>query len=247
MFRAVLSDVDILKNSIPVIAEIIDEGVLKVDQNGLSMVSPDRAMVAVIDFKILSSAFDEFKVDSPASLGLNMANLSAVLKRVKSGDKIIMESGDNRLRITLEGEGKRTFEIPLLDISVEKPPVDKLNFTGRVELDSGLVESGISDADVVGDAIVMEASPSSFKMHAKGDVSSTEFELKKGDGGLLSLEAQGTVKAQYPLEYLKKMIKAGKLSKQIMLEFGKDYPLRISFKSLDKMALQFILAPRIES
>ena len=61
MFRAVLSDVDLLKNSIPIISEIIDEGMIRVDQNGMSMLSPDRAMVAVIDLKILSTAFDEFK------------------------------------------------------------------------------------------------------------------------------------------------------------------------------------------
>ena len=74
MFRIVLSDVDVLKNSIPIISEIIDEGLFRVDQNGISMLSPDRAMVAVIDFKILSSAFDEFKAQGEDYLGLNMAS-----------------------------------------------------------------------------------------------------------------------------------------------------------------------------
>jgi len=36
MFKMILSDVDLLKNSISIIAEIIDEGVFHVDQNGIS-------------------------------------------------------------------------------------------------------------------------------------------------------------------------------------------------------------------
>ena len=91
MFRAVLGDVDVLKSSIPIIAEILDEGLFRVDQNGISMLSPDSAMVAVIDFKILSSAFEEFKVQGEDYLGLNMQSLAAVIKRAKSGDKITLE------------------------------------------------------------------------------------------------------------------------------------------------------------
>ena len=57
-----LSNVDLLRNSIPIISEIIDEGVFKVDSNGLSLLSPDRSMIAVVNFQLLASAFDDFKV-----------------------------------------------------------------------------------------------------------------------------------------------------------------------------------------
>lgn len=246
MFRLVLSDVDLLKNSIPIIADIIDEGIFIVDQNGISLVTPDRTMVSVVDLKILSSAFDEFKTDAPESLGLNLANLSAVLKRVKGGDRLILESGKgNTVKITVEGGGKRTFEIPLIDIKTEKPPVDQLAFGGKVELETSVVEEGIADAEVIGDAVILEAGATGMKMYAKGDVSSAELELNKGDAVLLNYQVEKDIKAQYPLDYLKKMIKAGKLAKQMSLEFGTDYPLRLTFKAIDKLNLSFILAPRV--
>lgn len=245
-FKITLSDTDLLLNSVPIIAEIIDEGVFKVNQNGLSLLSPDRTMVAVVDFQLLSSAFEEFKVESDAELGLNLANLVAVLKRVKAGDKLTLQMGEkNRLEIIMEGNGKRRFEMPLLDIKTEKPPVEQLNFPGKIELETGILENGIADADVVSDSVVLEAGPGLFKMWAKGDVSSAELELKKGDNGLLNITAQSSVKARYPLEYLKKMVKAAKLSKQALIEFGTDYPMRIEFKAIDKVTLKFVLAPRI--
>lgn len=246
MFKIVLSDVDLLKNSIPIIADIIDEGIFNFDQNGLSLVTPDRTMVSVVDLKILSAAFDEYKIESSESLGLNLANLSAVLKRVKTSDKLIMEtSKGDKLKITVDGNGKRTFEIPVIEIKAEKPPVDQLNFGGKIELDTNVIEEGIADAEVIGDSVILEAGEAGFKMYAKGDVSSSELELGKDHNKLLNIKAEKTIKSQYPLDYLKKMIKAGKLSKQLIVEFGTDYPVRLTFKTIDKLNLSFILAPRV--
>ena len=249
MFKLALSDVDLLRNSIPIVAEIIDEGVFRVDQNGISLVSPDRAMVAVIDMKILSSAFDEYQCEGEELLGVNMVSFASVIKRVKSGDKIILEkeTGDNKFTVTIKGDGTRRFIVPLLDVKTEKPPIDKLAFTGRVEVESRLVEEGIADADIISDAVLIEANGTTFSIHARGDVSSTRMELKKSDKGLLDLKADGNIRSQYPIEYLKKMIKASKLSEQMVIEFGSNYPMRLGFKSIDKMSLSFILAPRVET
>lgn len=247
MFEISLSDTSLIRNSIPIIAEIIDEGVFKIDKNGLSLISPDRTMVAVVDFKLLSSAFDKFKVEEERELGLNLGNLVAILKRVGPSDKLTIKSGkENKLEIIIEGNGKRKFEIPLIDISVEKPPIEQLNFTAEAELDSSILEQGIADADVVSDSVIFETEDDLFRMLAEGDVSSTELEIKKGEEGLLKLKTDGKVKARYPLEYLKKMIKAAKLSKQAELKFGTDFPMRLDFKVLDKISLGFVLAPRVE-
>jgi DNA polymerase III sliding clamp (beta) subunit (PCNA family) len=104
---------------------------------------------------------------------------------------------------------------------------------------------GVADAEVIGDSVILEADAEGFTMKAKGDVRSSNFELKKNDKGLLKLETKKALKAQYPLEYLKKMVKAGKVAKHVTLDFSSDYPLRLTFKSIDKMSLSFILAPRV--
>ncbi len=248
MFKIALTDVELLKNTIPIIAEIIDEAVFKVDHNGISMLAPDRTMVSVVDFRIPSTAFEKFKVETPSSLGLNLANFVNVIKRIKSSDQVTMElSKDNtKLKITVEGNGKRSFEIPLLDIKDEKPPVDQLNFTGRVELESSIMEDGIADADIIGDSVIIEATPETFRISAKGDVSSAELEMLKKDSGMLKLHAPQAIRSRYPLEYLKKMVKAAKLSKHTVLEFGNDYPMRLEFSAVDKVHMSFILAPRVE-
>jgi proliferating cell nuclear antigen len=248
MFKISLDNTDLLKNSIPIIAEIIDEGVFKVDSKGLSLLSPDRSMIALVDFHLLSTAFEDFKVTGENALGLNLANLVAVVKRIKTGDKVVLSKDDesNVLQVVIKGKGTRRFEIPLLNIPTEKPPVEQLKFKGKIEIDSSILEEGITDADIVDDSIVFEGEPHAFKIWAKGDVNSSQLELKKGEEGLDKIEVLEPLRSRYPLEYLKKMIKASKFSDKVLLEFSNDYPLKMVFKDIDKIHLSFVLAPRVE-
>jgi proliferating cell nuclear antigen len=248
MFKITLDNADLLKNSIPIIAEIIDEGVFRVDAKGLSLLSPDRSMIALVDFHLLSSAFEDFKVTGENQLGLNLTNLVSVIKRIKAGDKVVLTKEDesNVLEVLIKGKGTRKFEIPLLNISTEKPPIEQLKFKGKIELDSNVLEEGITDADIADDSIVFEGEPHAFKIWAKGDINSSQLELKKGDQGLDKIEVAESLKSRYPLEYLKKMIKAAKFSDKVLLEFSNDYPLKMVFKDIDKIHLSFVLAPRVE-
>ena len=247
MFKMVLDNTDLLKNSIPIIAEIIDEGVFRITQNSLSLLSADRTMVAVVDFMIPGSAFEEFKVEGEEEVGINLASLVDVIKRTKSSDKVIIQSGkENRVSVVIEGNGKRKFDLALIDIKSEKPPIDQLKFPGKIEMMSEVLEEGIADADIVADSVVFQGGQDMFRMFTKGDMSSTELELKKGDDGMISATVSDSIKSRYPLEYLKKMIKAAKLSKNVSIEFGTDYPMRLGFVDVDRISLKFILAPRVE-
>jgi proliferating cell nuclear antigen len=248
MFKASLNEPKIFVDSILTIGELIDEGIFKIDKNGINLKATDRAMVAAIDFKILPTAFDKFEVKEKLSIGLNITNFISILKRVKSGDKLVLELKDsNRLEITIQNSSKRKFTLPLLELKEEElPQIEQLEFSCEAELSSDVLKDGLEDAEVVSDSVVFVASPTKFSIIAEGDVNRTELELEKGSEALLSLNAKEETRARYPLDYLKKMIKASKISNRVKLEWGKDYPMKIGFKVEDKLSLNFVLAPRVE-
>ncbi|MCX8000616.1 MAG: hypothetical protein N3A69_16980, partial [Leptospiraceae bacterium] len=107
------------------------------------------------------------------------------------------------------------------------------------------LQAGIEDAEVVSDSVLFEASREKFSMIAEGDISSAQLELEKGNEALLEIKADGTVRARYPLDYLKKMVKAAKIADSVTLEWGQDYPIKLSFKLENKLSLSFVLAPRV--
>jgi proliferating cell nuclear antigen len=241
-----MSDSSLLRDSISTIGELIDEGIFKADKNGLSLIAADRAMVAVVDFKLPATIFDKFEVDKEQTIAVNMTNLVSVLKRVAGNEKLELELKDNKLEIKMRNASTRKFMVPLLDITQEEiPPINQLDFKARVKVKADVLKSGIEDADIVSDSIVFEASKDSFTLRASGDISSTELNLEKGNDALLDINATGVVIARYPLDYLKKIIKASKLADEINLRWSKDYPIRMDFTSVDKVSLGFVLAPRV--
>lgn len=241
-----MSDSSLLKDSISTIGELIDEGIFKADKNGLSLIAADRAMVAVVDLKLPATIFDKFEVDKEQSIAVNMTNFVSVLKRIGGNEKLELELKDNKLEITMKNASTRKFTVPLLDITQEEiPPINQLDFKARVKVKSDVLKSGIEDAEIVSDSVVLEASKNGFNLRASGDISSTELTLDRGNNALLDFNATALVKARYPLDYLKKIIKASKLADDVNLRWSTDYPIRIDFTSVDKVSLSFILAPRV--
>jgi len=246
VFKATLSKLNLLTDSVSSIAELIDEGIFKVSKDGITLLAADRAMVAVVDYKLPSSVFEKYEVEGEHSIGVNIGNFLSILKRASSGDKLTFNLKENRLEILLEGTSRRRFTLPILDLSQEEvPQIDQLEFITRAELKPSIFQSGIDDAEVVADSVIIEASKTSFGMRAEGDISSAQLELEKGNEALLDLKSDGDIRARYPLDYLKKMSKAAKMSQTVSLEWGQDYPMKISFKSPEKVMLTFVVAPRV--
>jgi proliferating cell nuclear antigen PCNA len=247
MFKATLAEIGLMRDAVATISEIIDEGIFKITKKGISFIASDRAMVAVVDFFISASAFEKYEVDVEQSMGLNILTFLSVIKRAGSKDKITFELKGAKLNVLIEGASKRRFVVPLLNISDEEiPPVDQLTFKTKAHMKSDVLKNGVDDAEIIGDSVILQTTPSMFGMIAEGDVSKAELELEKGDDALLKIQATTGVKSRYSLEYLKKMVKAAKLSDSVTIEQGTDYPLRMGFASGDKARISFILAPRVQ-
>ena len=182
MFSASLSDVKLLKDSIDTISQLIDEGVFNIKTDCLEMVATDRAMVAVVDFKLSKTAFDNYETDKETSIALNLLNFLTILKRTGSGDKLFLklDEDNNKLEVNIEGISKRKFSIRLLEINTEDiPPISQLDFPASAEVNASILEQGISDADIIADSVIMGLSPNEFTMRAESDSSNTKLKVEK--------------------------------------------------------------------
>jgi len=245
MFVATLSDVKTLRDSIDTIAQIIDEGNFKIKPNGIELLAADRAMVAVVDFKMASESFDSYSCDAETVAGINMLNFLTILKRAGSDDKMTLKLADGRMEVLLEGSSKRLFAIPLIDITKEEvPSVEQFEFPAMAEAEGVTLSKGIEDADIVADSVIIELDDSSLKMFSESGSSKAELKLEKGSAALINLTSPQAVRSRYPLDYLKKMMKASKLSANARIRLGNDYPMRLDFDG-EKAKLGFVLAPRV--
>ncbi len=244
--KLTLAEPSYLKESINIISDLVNEARFKINKDAMELVAMDPANVAMVIFKLLSSCFTEYDVKEETQIAINLGNLKQILRRVSPNDMLSLElTEDNKLSIKLKGNTTRTFNLPIIELEEKEQKIPDLKFPISITMPSATLTSSIEDADIVAESVTLEVEKGKFTIHAAGDLSQAKIEIKEGDN--IKIESSEKVKAKYSIEYLKKMIGAGKLSENVELKFNKDYPLKIDFKAVDKLLLSFILAPRVEN
>ncbi len=241
-----LAEPKYLKESIAIISELVNEATFKVTPQGIELVAMDPANVAMVIFKLLSSSFVEYKVDKPQEIAINLSNLKQVLRRAKPNDAITLELEENKLKITLKSNTTRTFSLPIIDLEEKEQRVPELNFAATVRTSSSVLNEAVEDVDIVAESVSFMAEKGKFTVQAEGDLSKAHIEIEEDKD--TKVEVKGDkVRSKYSIEYLKKMITGSKLADEVTINFNKDYPLRLDYKTIDRVALSFILAPRVEN
>lgn len=247
MFKVKIDKIDLLRDSLGTVAELIDEAELHLKKDKINIIASDRAVVAVANFSILSKAFKKYECKKEEKIGVNLPHLLDILKRARGDDIVDIELREKQLFITMENGSTRNFVLPLIDISREEtPPIDKLNFPVSIKLKTDVLDNGISDADLITDSIVFNVDNETVSLRAESDNRVAEMLLTKKSPGLIKLDGSEKIKARYSLDYLKKMIKAKKITDKVTLSMANDYPMKLTFEVPDKLSLDFILAPRVE-
>lgn len=246
MFEAKMEDISLIRDSMATISELIDETEVYITYDGLKMIAADRAVVTVIDFTLSRAAFSEYTFEKEEKIGLNLNSLMQVLRRAKDGERLSLSIDQNKLNIVVEGESKRKFVLPIISIAREEaPPLDKLKFTAQFSVNSDILSNGVDDAELVADSIVFTVRKDMISLKSESDSSSAHMELLSGSQ-LKILEMNEPIRGRYSIDYMKKIMKAKKLSENVIISLSNDYPMKLDFSSGDKMKLSFILAPRVE-
>ena len=246
--RLTLAEPGYLKESISIISDLVNEARFKITPNAIELVAMDPANVAMVIFKLLSSTFTEYDVNKDIEIAINLSNLKQVMRRISPKDMMTLEmSADNRLKIELKSNNVRTFNLPLIELEEKEQKVPDLKFPITIKTSSSILNEAIADVDIVGESVAFIAEPKKFTLQAEGDLNQAKIEIKEDDNTKVSTNSDAQVKAKYSIEYLKKMINGSKLSDDVVVQFNKDYPLKLEYKAVDKVMLSFILAPRVEN
>jgi len=226
---------------ISIISELVLEVRIKVNKEGMSIIAIDPANVAMVSFKLPNTGFSGFDVDKEEILGINLENLKAVLRRCSTNSVLHLIKEENTLKIEIMDKIKREFNLALIDIESEEKELPNLDFESIVEMPSFDFSSAIEDCSVVADSCSFVSEPDKFIIQAKGSLNSFKAEFTDE----VDLQT-GTCRSKYSLEYLQKIIKAGRITDKVKINFAKDYPLKLEFNT-PYIELGFILAPRVET
>ena len=180
--KLTLAEPKYLKESIAIISDLVNEARFKVTKDSMELVAMDPANVAMVIFKLLSSTFTEYDVKKDVEIAINLSNFKQIMRSAKPNDMLTLElDPKNKLIIQLKGDSVRTFNLPIIELDEKEQKIPDLKFPVTINISSSILNEAIEDVDVVSESVTFSAEPKKFTIHAEGDLSQANIEMKEGD------------------------------------------------------------------
>ena len=250
MFEAKI-DASTLRACVETITAIVDEGKLRITEEGLKLRAVDPANVAMISFVLQRDAFDDFQFsvesegDTEIEIGMDFMKLIGILG-IGGREDVELKLDENAQKLYTR-MGSLDYTLSLLDPSSlrKEPKVPELEFPAKVIIETEEFRRTIRAAEKIGENIVLGVDGEEFYMEAEGEMD--KLRLGLGKEQLIDLTPE-TVSSLYSLEYISSMSKGISHAENITLNLGKNYPLQVDFALAEgKVKVSYLLAPRIES
>ena len=113
MFEAKLAKASLLKKILDSIKDLVTEANWDCSEDGMSLQAMDSSHVSLVTAKLNSDGFPKFRCDRNMILGLNLINLSKILKCSSNDDKVTLQAGYNsdsdKIKLIFESLSKFLF------------------------------------------------------------------------------------------------------------------------------------------
>jgi len=247
MVELVLENAADFKKCVEAISVLIDEAEFILDKDSLSLKATDPSQISMIDFRLPKHAFKEFKVANSVKIGVDLDYLSQIMSRAKASDllEISLDEANARLKLSFKGASKRSFNIPLLDVSRQDIPTPKIEFDSSLKIRADSLQDALKDASLIGSHVTLGVKDDSFFMKANSSKGNWEHETAKGDSAMTELIVKKEGSSMFPLEYLQDMLKAAASDTVVSLGIKANHPVNLAY-SIGQASVSYYLAPRIE-
>jgi proliferating cell nuclear antigen PCNA len=230
------------------IGVLINEGLFTIDNEKMFLRATDPGQISLVDFVMPKDSFEEFLVDiknqeKNVAFGININNFLQILAHSSADDKLSLEIKDDKSFILIEliGKSKRSFHIPLIDVSEQEQPLPKIQFDVTVQISSDQLLAGLKDASLFSSHITLKVENNKLFLETQSSKGKFKQEIEASNNLVIS---GSKAKAMYTLDYLQNMIKNAK--SVITLKLKDDMPLEINY-TIGSSAIRYFLAPRVDN
>lgn len=110
MFEAKLKEGSILKKIFEAIKDLVNETSWDCNSTGMSLQAMDTSHVSLVAVQLKSEGFTSYRCDRGLTLGMNLGNLTKILKCANNDDEITLKSPDDTDKMTLVFEAANKSE-----------------------------------------------------------------------------------------------------------------------------------------
>lgn len=222
---------------------------------GLSLQAMDSAHVSLVSLKINDSGFAEYRCDKNITLGINLVELSKILKLAKAEDTLILKAEEDSSSLSINFENQKSgkvaeFQLNLLNLDIQALGIPDTEYSTYIKMSSNEFVSLCKDFTSLSDSV---------KIEVQNDIASFSIVGKSGQGKItlknnnaeknedqISIICREEVCCTYGLQYLNSFAKASSLSEIVTINVSSKFPLMIEYEIEAMGSIKFYLAPKMD-
>nr|XP_027193926.1 proliferating cell nuclear antigen-like [Dermatophagoides pteronyssinus] len=250
----------LLKKIFESIKEMVNDINLECGESGLGVQAMDASQVSLISVCLLNGAFDHYECKGQYCLGLNMTQVTKVMKLCGPDDHVIIRHNPNtesdRVTFIFESPGERkvsSFDLRLMSLHTDSLGIPKMQHEAVIEMSTKSFIKTITDLSQFSETLVIDVNQKGIKFSAEGDFGegSTFFQASPPEDTSLvenvSLTCTADVSCIFSSRYMLYFAKGCMLAERIQLSLSNKQLLKLQLDiNNDKYvgSITYFLAPR---
>lgn len=257
MFEARLLQGGLLKKVLESVKDLVTDANFDCSPTGFSLQAMDSSHVSLVALMLEADGFEHYRCDRNFSMGMNLGNVSKMLKCANNEDVVTIKANDDSPdAVTFMFESKEQdkisdFEMKLMDIDGEHLQIPDQQYTCVVKMPSAEFQRLCRDLSSIGDTVQITVTKEGVRFSTSGDIGSANVTCRQNNS--IEKEEERTeismtepVTLSLALRYLNSFTKATALSPQVTLGLSAELPVVVEYKIADFGHVRFYLAPKIE-
>jgi proliferating cell nuclear antigen len=234
-----LKKIDFFSRVLGAISTFVPEGNFRFSDKGVSFKAIDPSQVVLVDYFVDKKVFDKYVVE-PNFVGIDLVEFNRIIQRASPNDKMLLDVSDAEMKIIFESELKRSFRLPLIDVSEQEAKTPSVEYETQIEIKAIALKEMLRDAGLFGSSVVLKIKGKDFFVEARGSQGTMESDA----GKVSKVVAKKDVTAKFSLNFFQNIVKEADNEKNILIELKNDSPMKVSF-SIGESKIVFYLAHMI--
>ncbi|CAM6097786.1 unnamed protein product [Calypogeia fissa] len=246
----------LLKKVLEAIKDLVTDANFDCNETGFQLQAMDSSHVALVALLLRADGFEHYRCDRNVSMGMNLTNMSKMLKCAGNEDIITIKADDGGDSVTFMFESPSQdkisdFEMKLMDIDSEHLGIPETEYDAIVRMPSQEFARICRDLSTIGDTVVISVTKEGVKFTTSGDIGSANIVCRQNNNvdnkdEATVIDMNEAVSLTFALRYLNSFTKATTLSNTVTLSMSKELPVVVEYKIAEIGYIRFYLAPKIE-
>ncbi|XP_021601205.2 proliferating cell nuclear antigen [Manihot esculenta] len=246
----------LLKKVLEAIKDLVNDANFDCSSTGFSLQAMDSSHVALVALLLRSEGFEHYRCDRNISMGMNLNNMSKMLKCSGNDDIITIKADDGSDTVTFMFESPTQdkisdFEMKLMDIDSEHLGIPEAEYHAIVRMPSAEFAKICKDLASIGDTVVISVTKEGVKFSTRGDIGTANIVVRQNTTvdkpeEATIVEMNEPVSLTFALRYMNSFTKATPLSNTVTISLSSELPVVVEYKIAEMGYIRFYLAPKIE-